>query len=133
MKAQLKQHNGTPTVFVEDKPAFFGCHLVEGMHPDRLNEHQPYARKYAETEVHIYSVDTLTQEGVGPRPDDPGPYDFSLVVSGLQGYIDVGYPRIGGTIPIRMKSRSCPTTHVGGSFSRRASGEIRSMIWWRLL
>jgi hypothetical protein len=89
MKAQLKPYNGTPTVFLNDEPAFFGCHLVGGMHPDKLNEHQPFVRKYAKAGVHIYSVDTLTQEWVGPRPDDPSPYDFSLVVPRLQGYIDV--------------------------------------------
>lgn len=89
MKAQLKPHNGTPTVFFDDEPVFFGCHLVGGMHPDRLNEHQPYAKKYAEAGVHVYSVDTLTQEWVGPREGDATPYDFSLVAPRLQGYIDV--------------------------------------------
>ena len=53
MKAQLKLHNGTPTVFIDDQPAFFGVHLVGWMHPDRLAENQPYARKYAEAGVHI--------------------------------------------------------------------------------
>ena len=33
MKAQLRNHNGTPTVFFDDVPAFFGCHLVGGMDP----------------------------------------------------------------------------------------------------
>jgi hypothetical protein len=28
VKAQLKLHNGTPTVFLDDQPTFFGCHLV---------------------------------------------------------------------------------------------------------
>ena len=80
MKAQLKPHNGTPTVFIDDQPAFFGCHLVGYMHPDHLLDNQPYARKYAEAGVHIYSVDNFTHEWVGPRPDNPSPYDFSLVV-----------------------------------------------------
>ena len=107
MKAQLKQHNGTPTVFLDDKPAFFGCHLVGGMHPDRLNEHQPYARKYAEAEVHIYSVDTLTQEWVGPRPDDPSPYDFSLVVPRPLVYIDVD-PEALFLLRMGFETRSLP-------------------------
>lgn len=89
MKAQLKHYNGTPTVFLNDRPAFFGCHLVGGMDPKKLNDHQPYARKYAEAGIHIYSVDTLTQEWVGPRPDNPDPYDFSLVLPRMQSYIDV--------------------------------------------
>lgn len=89
MKAQLKTHNGTPTVFLDDQPIFFGCHLVGYMVADKLLQHQPYARKYAEAGVHIYSVDNITHEWVGPRPDNPSPYDFSLVVPRLQSYIDV--------------------------------------------
>jgi hypothetical protein len=89
MKAQLKIHRGTPTVFLDDKPAFFGCHLVGYMIPDKLTDHQPYARKYAQAGVHIYSVDNFTHEWVGPRPNDPRPYDFSLVVPRMQAYLDV--------------------------------------------
>ncbi|MCL5995248.1 MAG: hypothetical protein M1546_04245 [Chloroflexi bacterium] len=89
MKAQLKNHNGTPTIFLDDQPAFFGCHLVGYMDANKLTEHQPIARKYAEAGVHIYSIDTLTHEWVGPRPDNPSPYDFSLVLPRMQSYIDV--------------------------------------------
>lgn len=89
LKAQLKMDHGTPTVFLDDKPAFFGCHLVGYMEPDKLNVHQPIVRKYAEAGVHIYSIDTLTHEWVGPRPGDPSPYDFSLVVPRIQSYLDV--------------------------------------------
>jgi hypothetical protein len=89
MKAQLRNHQGTPTVFLDDVPAFLGCHLVGYMDPKNLLENQPYARKYAEAGVHVYSVDTLTHEWVGPRPGQPTAYDFSLVVPRLQSYIDV--------------------------------------------
>jgi hypothetical protein len=88
MKAQLRNHNGTPTVFLDGQPAFFGCHLVGYMDPANLKEHQPYARKYAEAGVHIYSVDNLSQEWVGPRPDNPYPHDFSSVVPRLQSYLE---------------------------------------------
>jgi len=33
MKAQLKNYNGTPTVYLDGKPSFFGCHLVGYMDP----------------------------------------------------------------------------------------------------
>ncbi len=89
MKAQLKVHNGTPTVFIDDQPAFFGVHLVGYMLPGKFLDNQPIARKYAEAGVHIYSVDNFTHEWVGPRPDNPSPYDFSLVAPRLQSYIDV--------------------------------------------
>ncbi len=89
MKAQLKTYNGTPTVFLDDKPAFFGCHLVGWMDPKNLTEHQPYARKYAEAGIHIYSIDTLNVEWCGPKPGNPSPYDFSIVAPRMQAYIDV--------------------------------------------
>lgn len=89
MKAQLKQYHGTPTVFLDDQPAFFGCHLVGSMDPENLNENQPIARKYAEAGVHIYSVDNMNQEWVGPRPGNPSPYDFTITARRMQSYIDV--------------------------------------------
>jgi hypothetical protein len=33
MKAQLKNYNGTPTVYLDGKPSFFGCLLVGYMDP----------------------------------------------------------------------------------------------------
>ena len=60
MKAQLKPHNGTPTLFLDDQPAFFGDQLVGYMYPDNVNEHQPYSQKYGDAGVHIYSFDCLT-------------------------------------------------------------------------
>ena len=88
MKAQLKNHNGTPTVFLDDQPVFFGCHLVGYMYPDKLTEHQAISRRYREAGVHIYSVDNFTHEWVGPRPGQPVPYDFSVIAPRLQAYID---------------------------------------------
>ncbi len=89
MKAQLKNYHGTPTVFLDDQPAFFGCHLVGSMDINNPTEHQAIVRKYAEAGIHIYSVDNLNPEWIGPRPDNPSPYDFSPVAPRLQGYIDV--------------------------------------------
>jgi hypothetical protein len=90
MKAQLRLHNGTPTVFFDDKPSFFGCHLVGGMDPKNPNQHQEIARKYAEAGVHIYSVDNINNyEWCDPKEGIHGPYDFTTVRPRLQGYIDV--------------------------------------------
>ena len=89
MKAQLRIHNGTPTVFFDGKPAFFGCHLVGWMDPKEPNAHQYLARRYAEAGVHIYSVDNLNNfEWCGPRPGNPKHWDFWPVIPRLQGYID---------------------------------------------
>ena len=89
MKVKSRIHNGAPTIFIDGKAAFFGCHLVGYMMPDKLTEHQTIARRYAEAGVHIYSIDTLTHEWVGPGPDHTGDYDFSIVVPRMQSYIDV--------------------------------------------
>jgi len=88
MKAQLKMHNGTPTVFLNDQPAFFGCHLIGGMDPAAMKLDMPYMRRYAEAGVHIYSTGTPNETWPGPRPGNPYPYDFSMVPAGMQPYID---------------------------------------------
>jgi hypothetical protein len=90
MKAQLKLHNGTPTVFFDDQPAFFGCHLVGYMVPEKLTQHQPYAQKYAEAGIPVHSVDNFTHEWVGPTIGSPEkPYDFSLVKQRMDTYLAV--------------------------------------------
>jgi hypothetical protein len=89
MKAKLTMFNGTPTVFFNDRPVFFGCHLVGWMDVNNPNEHQPWARRYAEAGVHIYSIDNLGLEWVGPHSGSTSHYDFSPVIPRMQAYIDV--------------------------------------------
>ncbi len=88
MKAQLKRHNGTPTVFFDDEPSFFGCHLVGYMVPDNLQQHQPFAKKYAEAGINIHSVDNFTHEWVGPHDGSDKPYDFTLVVQRMNTFLE---------------------------------------------
>jgi hypothetical protein len=89
MKAQLKNYNGTPTVFFDDKPGFFGCHLVGWMDPKNPTVVAPFVRKYADAGVHIYSVDNIGSEWVGPHAGSASHYDFSAVIPRLQAYIDI--------------------------------------------
>ena len=88
MKAQLKLHNGTPTVFFDDQPVFFGCHLVGYMVADNLKQHIPFAKQYANAGVTIHSVDNFTHEWVGPRPVSPAPYDFTLVEQRMRTFLE---------------------------------------------
>ena len=88
MKAQLKLHNGTPTVFFDDQPVFFGCHLVGYMVADNLKQHIPFAKQYANAGVTIHSVDNFTHEWVGPRPGSPAPYDFTLVEQRMRTFLE---------------------------------------------
>lgn len=115
MKAQLKQHNGTPTVFLDDQPAFFGCHLVGYMYPDKPNEHQHIARKYAEAGIHIYSVDNLTHEWVGPHPEREGQFDFAAVAPRLQSYIDVD-PQATFLMRVGLDTRWAPSSWFNEAF-----------------
>src|SRR5262249_38055512 len=123
MKAQLKQHNGTPTVFINDQPAFWGVHLVGYMVPEKMNQHQPYARKYAEAGVHVYSVDNFTHEWVGPRPDDPSPFDFTYVVPRLQSYIDVD-PEALFLMRVGVETSWAPSTWFNRAYPEEV--EVRS-------
>ena len=115
MKAQLKQHNGTPTVFLDDQPIFFGCHLVGYMVPGEYEQTKPYAQRYGEAGIHIYSVDSLTHEWVGPRPDNPSHYDFTLVGPRLQTYIDVD-PQAMFLLRVGLDTRSEPATWFNAAY-----------------
>jgi hypothetical protein len=89
MKAQLKNYNGTPTVYLDGKPSFFGCHLVGYMDPQNPTANQTIVRRYAEAGVHIYSIDNLSQEWAGPHAGSTSHYDFTNVIPRMQSYIDV--------------------------------------------
>ena len=115
MKAQLKPHNGTPTVFLDDQPVFFGVHLVGYMYPDKPNEHQDIARKYAAAGIHIYSVDNLTHEWVGPRPEDEGQFDFAPVRPRLQSYIDVD-PQAKFLMRVGLDTRWSPSSWCNAAY-----------------
>ncbi len=89
MKAQVKYHNGTPTVFLDDRPAFFGCHLMGHMSQEDLDLTSPVIKEYAQVGIHIYSIDATTTEWCGPKPGIDSPYDFSPVAPRLQKILDV--------------------------------------------
>ena len=87
MKAQVKPYHGTPTVFLDDQPTFFGCHLMGYMSQEDLRITTPVIKEYAKAGIHIYSIDATTTEWCGPRPGNSEPYDFSPVVPRLQSII----------------------------------------------
>ncbi len=137
MKAQLKHHNGTPTLFLDDHPAFFGDQLVGYMYPDNVNEHQPYSQKYGEAGVHIYSVDCLTHEWVGPRSDNPSHYDFSAIGPRLQSFVDVD-PQAMFIVKLAVDTRSAPGTWFNAAYpdetellsdGNRYSASFASTVW----
>jgi len=88
MKAQLKLHNGTPTVFLDDLPAFFGCHLIGGIDPDEMLLQQPYMQRYRDAGVHLYSCGSPNDIWQPHQPGETVPYDFTVLDAGMQRYID---------------------------------------------
>ena len=107
MKAQLKMHNGTPTVFVDDQPIFFGCHLIGGIDPDEMKLQQPYMRRYAEAGVHIFSCGSPNEMWVAHRPDEPDIFDFSMLDAGMQRYIEAD-PQALFLMRMQFDTRSSP-------------------------
>jgi hypothetical protein len=84
MKAQVKQHNGTPTLFLDDKPVYANIHLFGGWNPDGMDATLAAIRRFASNGIHIYSLDSLSSEWNGPRSGGPGEYEFAETAPRLQ-------------------------------------------------
>lgn len=88
MKAQVHNHNGTPTLFLDDQPVFTNIHWVGGIQPSGVKITQESIRAFARNGIHIYSIDAMGGEWRGPRPGDPSPYDFRETAPRLQQVLD---------------------------------------------
>ena len=69
MTASIRQHNGTPTPFLDGVPVFAGYMWTRTPRPDGW-EHAPLARLYADAGIHLYAFDVGAG---GPRPEWCGP------------------------------------------------------------
>jgi hypothetical protein len=87
MKAQVKQHNGTPTLFLDDKPVYANMQLIGGLAPGGMEASQASIRAFAANGIHIYSIDAVVAEWRGPRPGQASHYDFSETAPRLQGVL----------------------------------------------
>ncbi len=88
MKAHIRNHNGTPTLFLNDEPAFAGMHLLGGISPAGLAVTQESIRAFAANGIHIYSIDAVDREWCGPRPGREGHFDFSVTGPRLRQVLD---------------------------------------------
>ena len=99
MKANVKNYNGTPTLFLNGQPAFAGCQLLGSLDPNYHNLNQQLLRVYAQAGIHIYSIDCVGPEWCGPRPGNRSSlqtefaansshFDFSFVAPRLQEVVD---------------------------------------------
>lgn len=89
MKAQVKQHNGSPTLFLDDQPVFGGMHLLIAQDIGALTEDQVTIARYARAGIHIYVIDTVGPHWVGPRPDRSGFFDYSAAGPRLREILEV--------------------------------------------
>ena len=92
MSAKIELYHGTPTLFLDGKPVFYG--LMWGSPPEP--ESYPFrdcAREFAAAGVHFYAFDIGTvgspPEWCGPRPGQAGHYDFSSLAQRFQQVIAV--------------------------------------------
>ncbi len=83
MRAHVRLHNGTPTLFLDDQPTFANFHLLSPFDGEHRGPSRPIARKFGELGIDLYSIDASGPEWIGP-----GQYDFSGVESRLRGVLD---------------------------------------------
>ncbi len=88
MKAEVRPYNGTPTLYLDDKPVFADVQWVGYLDPNGIELTQAAIRAFAKSNVHIYTTDTLAYEWRGPQPGDPRQFDFAPIGPRLQSAID---------------------------------------------
>ena len=85
MKAQVRHHNGTPTLFLNDQPVFADCHWVGSLDAQYVTaETLASVRAFRDANIHIYSTDALSDEWTQPGPDSAHPFNFALMAGRLQ-------------------------------------------------
>jgi hypothetical protein len=77
--AEIKPHNGAPTLFLDGKPAFYGTWWVSPPTVEGWVAADVARKNAAETGIHIYAFDVGPTEWCGPGPGRTGHYDFSSV------------------------------------------------------
>ena len=90
MKAHVRNHNGAPTLFLDNKPVYANLQWIGGFNladPTSVALTQTAMRAFAKSGVHLYSLDGC-YDWCGPRNGNPSPYDFSQVGPRLQAGID---------------------------------------------
>ena len=93
MKAEIRNHNGTPTLFLDGQPNF-GGHQWLSQNPAPGNfPGRDCVRLFGEAGVHLYALAVGAAPDwcghwCGPRPDNPSPYDLSMVEPQLRAILD---------------------------------------------
>ena len=77
--AEIKPHNGAPTLFLDGKPVFYGTWWTSPPTNEEWVASDVAKKNAAETGIHIYAFDVGSAEWSGPAPGRSGHYDFSTV------------------------------------------------------
>ena len=77
--AEIRSHNGTPTVFLDGKPSFYGVWWCSA--PEKEGwRNEGLGRDNADyTGIHVYAFDVGSTEWSGPGEGRPSHFDFSTV------------------------------------------------------
>jgi hypothetical protein len=90
MRAQVKQHNGTPTLFLDGQPVFADCHWVGSFDSEYFTpETRASMAAFRDANIHIYCTDAMADEWTEPGPDPARPFDFSPVAQRLRAALEV--------------------------------------------
>jgi len=112
-QARVAMHRGTPTLFLDQTPAFPGYFWSSGPAAGGF-EHAPAARGYAQAGIHLHTFDVGTggvePEWCGPRPGAAGDWDFSSLRARFGRVLD-------------LDPEACFHLRV----------HLRMPIWWRAL
>ena len=77
--AEIREHNGAPTLFLDGQPAFYGTWWVSPPTVEGWTASDIAGKNAAETGIHIYAFDVGSTEWCGPAPGRTSHYDFSTL------------------------------------------------------
>lgn len=77
--AEIKEHNGAPTLFLNGRPTFYGTWWVSPPTTEGWIASDIAKKDAAESGIHIYAFDVGSTEWCGPGPGRTSHYDFSTV------------------------------------------------------
>lgn len=87
-RAQIKLYRGTPTLFLDENPIFYGSWWSAGPTVDGWACAELIKADAVETGIHIYAFDVGPQEWSGPAQERKAHYDFSTVKARFERVLD---------------------------------------------
>ncbi len=79
LSAEIKMHNGAPTLFLDGRPVFYGAWWVSPPTNEGWAASDVSKMNAVETGIHIYAFDVGSTEWCGPARGRLSHYDFSTV------------------------------------------------------